>query len=130
VPEDPAINQIDDERVRDHLANERTYLAWLRSGVATMGFGVVISKFSFFVGTHTPEQASVIKASHLGMAFAIAGVATIIMSLIVFLENRKQIRHRTYRSRIGLVITITICTSALGLMVLWHLTHLTGAPLQ
>ena len=34
----------DDERIRDHLANERTYLAWLRTGMAMMGFGVVIAK--------------------------------------------------------------------------------------
>ena len=32
----------DDERIRDHLANERTFLAWLRTGMAMMGFGVVI----------------------------------------------------------------------------------------
>lgn len=30
------------DRVRDHLANERTYLAWMRSGIALLGFGVVI----------------------------------------------------------------------------------------
>ncbi|CBN54906.1 MULTISPECIES: YidH family protein [Kamptonema] len=29
-------------RVRDHLANERTYLAWMRTAIALMGFGVAI----------------------------------------------------------------------------------------
>ncbi|MEB3325609.1 MAG: DUF202 domain-containing protein, partial [Cyanobacteriota bacterium] len=29
-------------RIRDHLANERTYLAWMRSGISLVGFGVLI----------------------------------------------------------------------------------------
>jgi len=33
-------NQI--ERSREHLANERTFLAWIRTSIALMGFGFVI----------------------------------------------------------------------------------------
>ena len=36
-------------RVRDHLANERTYLAWMRSAIALMGFGVVIVRLRYIV---------------------------------------------------------------------------------
>ena len=32
-------------RVRDHLANERTYLAWMRTAISLMGFGVVIVRY-------------------------------------------------------------------------------------
>jgi putative membrane protein len=35
-------------RVRDHLANERTYLAWMRTAISLMGFGVVIVRLRFF----------------------------------------------------------------------------------
>lgn len=34
--------QLNPNRIRDHLANECTYLPWMRSGVALMGFGVLI----------------------------------------------------------------------------------------
>jgi putative membrane protein len=30
----------------DHLANERTFLAWIRTGIGIMGFGFVVVKFS------------------------------------------------------------------------------------
>lgn len=30
---------------RDHLANERTFLAWLRTALAFMGLGVLVAKF-------------------------------------------------------------------------------------
>jgi len=33
----------------DHLANERTFLAWIRTSIAVMGFGFVVVKFSLFV---------------------------------------------------------------------------------
>lgn len=39
-------------RARDHLANERTYLAWIRTAVSLMGFGVLIVKLRF---THTAD---------------------------------------------------------------------------
>lgn len=33
----------------DHLANERTFLAWLRTSIGIMAFGFVVVKFSLFV---------------------------------------------------------------------------------
>jgi putative membrane protein len=35
----------------DHSANERTFLAWLRTGIAVIAFGFVIEKFNLFVLT-------------------------------------------------------------------------------
>jgi putative membrane protein len=34
---------------RDHAANERTFLAWVRTGIAVIAFGVVIEKLNLFV---------------------------------------------------------------------------------
>jgi uncharacterized membrane protein YidH (DUF202 family) len=33
----------------DHAANERTFLAWVRTGIAVIAFGFVIEKFDLFV---------------------------------------------------------------------------------
>ena len=38
-----------EDHTRDHLANERTFLAWVRTSIALMGFGVVIAKLRFLV---------------------------------------------------------------------------------
>ena len=32
------------ERFRDHAANERTYLAWVRTAVTVMGFGLLVER--------------------------------------------------------------------------------------
>jgi putative membrane protein len=39
-------DNLNPNRARDHLANERTFLAWVRTGVATIVFGFAIGRFS------------------------------------------------------------------------------------
>jgi putative membrane protein len=36
-------------RFSDHAANERTYLAWVRTGIAVMAFGFLVEKFDLFL---------------------------------------------------------------------------------
>jgi inner membrane protein YidH len=36
-------------RFRDHAANERTVLAWIRTGIAMMGFGFAIARFGLYL---------------------------------------------------------------------------------
>jgi putative membrane protein len=51
-------------RIRDHLANERTYLAWMRSAIALMGFGVLIARLRMFQPPlpRSPSQKSKVKS--------------------------------------------------------------------
>jgi len=61
--------------LRDRLANERTLLAWLRTALAVIGFGVVVAKFSFFMtptGSPTPDTA--LAARLTGTLLALLGV--------------------------------------------------------
>ena len=37
------------ERYRDHAANERTFLAWVRTAIAIMAFGFLVEKFDLFL---------------------------------------------------------------------------------
>ncbi len=36
-------------RYTDHAANERTFLAWVRTGIAVIAFGFVIERFDLFL---------------------------------------------------------------------------------
>jgi len=36
-------------RYTDHAANERTYLAWVRTAIAVMAFGFLVEKFDSFL---------------------------------------------------------------------------------
>ena len=45
------------DRYSDHAANERTFLAWVRTGIATVAFGFVVEKFNLFVRTLAEANA-------------------------------------------------------------------------
>jgi putative membrane protein len=51
-----------DETLRLHQANERTFLAWVRTGIAVMAFGFAIARFGVFLrqmAAFEPEHARV-----------------------------------------------------------------------
>jgi putative membrane protein len=37
------------ERYGDHAANERTFLAWIRTAIAVMAFGFLVERFDLFL---------------------------------------------------------------------------------
>jgi putative membrane protein len=59
-------------RARDHLANERTYLAWLRTGIAVAGLGVAIAKFAPHRGVHAVASGAILVFS--GLLVTVYGV--------------------------------------------------------
>ncbi len=38
-----------DDRSQQYLANERTFLAWIRTCISLIGLGFIIAKFNFFI---------------------------------------------------------------------------------
>jgi uncharacterized membrane protein YidH (DUF202 family) len=42
---------------RDHSANERTFLAWVRTSIAVMAFGFLVEKFDLFLEFAGPSLA-------------------------------------------------------------------------
>jgi inner membrane protein YidH len=57
---------------RDYAANERTFLAWLRTGIAVVAFGFVIERFNFFArtiaGSLPPDQVHQARPEIFGVA--------------------------------------------------------------
>ncbi len=85
------------ENFRDHAANERTYLAWIRTAIALMGFGFVIEKFDLFlryIGSAVP-QATIPHSTHVaqgaGLAMMAIGLAIVLSSTWSFLKNLRLI---------------------------------------
>jgi putative membrane protein len=56
-------------RARDHMANERTYLAWLRTAVNVMVLGLAIAKFG------SNDEAASLAAGGIVVAVGAAGLA-------------------------------------------------------
>src|SRR5438309_3246768 len=63
--------------LRDYLAEERTFLAWIRTGIALMGFGFVVARFGIFGDQlHLPQQFSAAQPHEFSPWFGAALIAT------------------------------------------------------
>ena len=84
---------------RDHAANERTFLAWVRTGLAMIAFGFVIEKFNLFLtaiaATALNERsAQLVKFSgsggrYDGLALIFGGIGLVVLSTVRFVRTTR-----------------------------------------
>jgi putative membrane protein len=68
-------------RFRDHAANERTMLAWIRTGIALMAFGFAIARFGLFLREIAlAGQVHLLGARGVGSAWF--GVVLVLLGLV------------------------------------------------
>ena len=86
------------KRYSDHAANERTFLAWVRTAIAVMAFGFLIERFDLFLKFAAPQMAQQQGAPHgqmfanaAGLAFIAIGIAMIVIAGIRFVRTAKGI---------------------------------------
>ena len=85
------------KRYTDHSANERTYLAWIRTSIAIMAFGFLIEKFDLFVsylGKKTGDEEYL----HASLSAEIAGMGLFLVGVIIVFTS--TIRFFTYKQAI------------------------------
>ena len=88
----------------DHAANERTFLSWLRTGIAVVAFGFVVEKFNLFMLTLArslaPQEHGVqLQLQRLsggvgryeGLAFVGCGIALIVLATVRFARTTSLI---------------------------------------
>ena len=113
------------KKVSDHLANERTFLAWIRTGLATITFGFVVERFGLllrelgFKGNTTiiPSPLS----SFFGVSLTILGVIIMIVALLGFLYNRRSIDAECFHPSASFAIILTILASLIGALLAIYL---------
>ena len=97
----------------DHLANERTFLAWMRTSIGIMAFGFVVVKFSLFVKQITLilGKENVIHSKGysgiVGIILVAVGTATAVLSYIRYRRSEKQITLGYYKHSSKLITVIT-----------------------
>jgi putative membrane protein len=115
------------DRQREHQANERTFLAWLRTSIALIGFGFAIARFGIFLrqlrATLAPEvDAPTAGTELLGLLLVLAGVGLVLFAAWHYNQVFWQIERGQYRPNrwiiwvtTGLVVILGLCS--LPLMV-------------
>jgi len=116
----------------DHLANERTFLAWMRTSVGLMVFGFVVVKFSLFV-----KQISLLLGKEnviqnrgysaiVGIVLVAVGTLTSILSYLRYRQTEKQINEGFYRHSSFLLTVITAFIFFVSVLLIVYLIQSTG----
>ena len=104
------------------FAAERTLLAWLRTGIATIGLGFVVARFGYFLTIiSNKENYSPIASSVIGIALVLTGTATIALASwqhlrFVATMTEQQLPPR-YLVRLTLVLTSIMVIAGFALAV-------------
>ena len=120
---------------RVHMANERTFLAWIRTSIGIMAFGFVVEKFALFIKevSYVLGKSNIEKAlppSHgysaiFGIILVGLGTLMAVLAFIRYKKVEKQIDQDTYQPSLIIDILLTIAVLALGIFLVMYLIHST-----
>jgi uncharacterized protein (DUF302 family)/uncharacterized membrane protein YidH (DUF202 family) len=118
----------------DYLAAERTVLAWIRTGLALMGFGFVVARFGLFLqelqaAQNTPSAQAYGLSLWFGTALIAVGVFVNLFAgwqharLVRLLDRGDAVRTRPA----GAAVAIAVFLAAVGLAMTVYLISVRGS---
>lgn len=115
-------------RTRDHLANERTFLAWVRTGAAIVIFGFAIGRFSIALRQLSsleghPQRRGGISV-WMGASSIVLGVMLVVAGLVRYRKTRARLDEGRFEPA-GLVLDlVTTLTVLFGLVLAGYLIYI------
>lgn len=119
----------------DHMANERTFLAWIRTSLGLMAFGFVVEKFSLFLRQVTAfldeDLSKAISTPHplqgysafFGIILVALGALICFFSYIKYKKTERQINSEKYQPSTILDIMLTLIIISMGIFLVIYLLH-------
>jgi putative membrane protein len=116
----------------DHAANERTFLAWVRTAIAVMAFGFLVEKFDVFLQLAAPSLSErTVSAlgqtfgNVAGLALVVLGTVMVIVAAIRFVMTARDIDSNDIRAGTGSRVDIALAALMvlLGIALFLYLSH-------
>ena len=129
-------DKIPADRSQQHLANERTFLSWLRTSIALIGLGFIVARFGLFLrefglivnnnnNNNNPAAAVSLfghyQSSLIGISIIILGIALILLALRNYLTTRSYIDKGLYVPSNFTIFAASISLVFLGILVIVYL---------
>jgi putative membrane protein len=115
-------------RARDHLANERTFLAWVRTGIATIVFGFAIGRFSIalreFLKMQGYGSATPGLTTWLGIISTVGGVLLILAGLNRYRKTKAQLDSNTFEPAGFVIDLVSYLLAIFGLVLAGYLAYI------
>jgi putative membrane protein len=96
------------ERYSDHAANERTFLAWVRTAIAVMAFGFLVEKFDLFLeiagrslAGRSPSVGGQLVGNVAGLLLIALGGMMMLLAIVRFRRTARDIDSNETRPDVG-----------------------------
>lgn len=117
----------------DHMANERTFLAWIRTIIAIMAFGFVVEKFALFIRRFTylvdraiPQEtvpSSIGYSSIFGIVLVAMGGVMGVLAFVRYKKVEREINEDSYKPSLLLDILVTLGIITIGIFLVFYMLH-------
>jgi putative membrane protein len=118
-------NELDDPRT--YFAAERTFLAWIRTGLGLMGVGFALARFGLFLREFQSSQPSAPHSTGLsvysGAGLVALGVIVNVSAVIGHIRTVRELRSGTWtpgiaRNAVVLALLLALAGTAVGVYLL------------
>ena len=119
-------NQLDQETIskqlkyaQQHLANERTYLAWIRTAISILGVAFLATSLHFAIGTVRNFWVDFLSAL-IGLLACLLGLLIIFTATFNYSTKRKQILNEIFMPSNRHIVWVSYFLIVLILMVITY----------
>ncbi|MGA7292550.1 MAG: DUF202 domain-containing protein [Terriglobales bacterium] len=111
----------------DHLANERTFLAWIRTAISVIVFGFVVARFGITLREFLRmqdkggQQSSMSLA--IGMAFMFFGIFMAVAALLRYRRTRRRLDDGNFEPADAIITILGTVTALFGAILIAYLFY-------
>jgi putative membrane protein len=110
--------------LRDHLANERTFLSWVRTAIAIVALGFVVAKSGILlreVGAGHVQAETARAGAVVGVILVFAGMVTAVLGAVRFWQIRRDIDRGVVRFSPSLDVVLAVVVAITSIMLAVYL---------
>jgi inner membrane protein YidH len=117
----------------EFLANERTFLAWIRTSIAVVSLGFVVARFSVWLHQLSLQLHSGAQVGHVGVSLpfglAMMGLGAFLAPLAAWRYHvvNKKIEQGEVTADRGLIVLITVIVAMLAVGMIIYLLVAAGS---
>lgn len=123
-------SNVDQQKISDHLSNERTLLAWVRTSVGIMAFGFVVVEFSLFTRELNLALEVEIQGNHynysgpIGTIIVGIGAISLMFALLRYRRMKKEIDSGSFEHNPILLNIMVVLIFLISMTLLVYLIKL------
>jgi putative membrane protein len=107
---------IDSKYIQQHLANERTFLAWVRTSITVVGLGFISAGLVF--RTEKYQQFEQRLAAYVGISSVILGSVIMFMAVQNYFAKQVGINEETFRSPRFIITASFSCLALIDVLMI------------